>query len=118
MRQIIVDVLQFVEAGDVAPSLQIALSLMGERDLRAICIHLLSWWGRGTLMHSAHPYLLLSSKYPWCQRLSAIVSAIPELRELVEIDEDACRFAGAVTSHECQLINTYVRQHYRPTLRT
>jgi hypothetical protein len=118
MRQIIVDVLEFVNTNAVGPSLRPATSMMDHRDLRVICINLLAWWGRGTLMNSSHPYMPLSSRYPWCQRLAGMVQATPELQELVDLDEHSCRFAPTIARDEWQQINNYVQEHFRPPLRT
>ena len=118
MRQIIDDVLKFVQVGKVGSTLRPALSLMGQLELRVICINLLEWWGRGTLMRSSHPYMPISPSYPWCQRFSAMVQVSPELQEFVELDEYACRFAPGVARDEWQRINDYVREHYHPPLFT
>ena len=118
MRQIIVDILEFVNTNAVGVSLRPAASMMDHRDLRVICINLLAWWGRGTLMRSSHPYMPLSSRYPWCQRLAGMVQATPELQELLDLDEHSCRFAPTIAREEWEQINNYVREHFRPPLMT
>src|SRR5262245_17033060 len=105
MRQIIKDVTQFVQNESIGPTLEPAVSLMDRRELRVIGVKLLEWWGRSTLMRSSHPYMRVSPAYPWCQRFSAMVQKVPELQELVQLEEYACRFAPTVGREEWQEIN-------------
>jgi len=113
---IIDEVLRFVQVGSDGPTLQPALSVMSQQDPRIICIKLLSRWGRGTLMRSTHPHLPLSKSNPWRQRLVMLVSKTPELDKLLELNEDACRFASSISREERQRINDHVRAHYHPPL--
>jgi hypothetical protein len=110
MRQIIKDVIGCLMTGEHTSSLQSACAAWGEREVRFFCINLSSWWGRRTLMQSRHPYLSLSPAYPWYPQFRAFVESIPELRELVRFDDDACYFSDSVTDEERRAINDYAQE--------
>lgn len=118
MRQIIKDVIDYVETGQKASSLQSACAEWGDLDVRLFCIRLSSWWARSTLMRSRHPYLSLSSAYPWHPKFRAFVESIPELRELVHFRDGACHFSDSVTIEDRSAINEYARENHRPRLCT
>ncbi len=116
MRQIVDDVLGLVRTGKVGPILRAVTPLITDLELRLICMNLIAWWGRSELMNSAHPVMSLPPEYPWCQRFRTLVEAVPELAELVEVDDQVCRFSASVTAEERQQINRYILDHYRPPL--
>jgi hypothetical protein len=116
MRQIVEDVLGLVRTGKVGPILRAVTPLMTELELRLICINLLAWWGNSTLMQSAHPVMSLPPEYPWCQKFRTLVEAVPELAELLEVDDQASHFSASVTADEREQITRYIHDHYRPPL--
>lgn len=117
MRQVIKDVIGYVMMGQQSSSLQSACAEWGQRDVRLFCVSLSSWWARRTLMQSRHPNLSLSA-CPWHPQFRAFVESIPELRDLIRFDDDACHFSDSVTASERRAINDYAQEHYRPPVFT
>ena len=116
MRQVVVDVIDYLKTGTSGPTLRVASERFGAPDLRFFCIQLAGWWGRGTLMVSRHPYIPMGERHPWHARFREFVAAVPELSELVQFDDRGCHFAPGVPREEWQAINEYVRANYKPTL--
>jgi len=114
MRQIVRDIIAFTTSEMMGPSLQGAQSIMDTRDLRELCLKLLSWWGRPTLMASDHPEMAVSMDYLWCQRLARMIQVTPELQDLVELTDRSCCFAEPVSIGERQRINDFVKENYVP----
>ena len=114
MRQIVRDTIEFIKSSSIGPSLRGAESIMDTRDLRELCLKLLAWWGRAKLLQSDHPELAFSMEYPWCQRLARMIQVTPELQDLVELTDRACRFAAPVSREEWQRINDFVKENYQP----
>jgi hypothetical protein len=118
MRQIIKDIIEYVETGQRTESLQSACAEWSDLDVRLFCIKLSSWWARSTLMQSRHPYLSLSPACPWHPQFRAFVESIPELHELVRFHDGACHFSDTVAIEERSVINDYAKENYRPPLFT
>ena len=116
MRQIVKDVIACVMTGKCSGTLQVQPSEFGVREIRRFCISLSSWWSRPASAQSRHPNLPMSPAYPWHPRFRAYVKTVPELRELLDFDDIACRFSAAVTPDEQYAINEYAREHYRPLM--
>ncbi|HUR45130.1 MAG TPA: hypothetical protein VMZ27_04560 [Candidatus Saccharimonadales bacterium] len=114
MRQIVRDIIAFTKSETMGLSLLGAQSIMEARDLRELCVKLLGWWGRPTLMASDHPEMAISMDYLWCQRLARMIQVTPELQDLVELTERSCRFAAPVSIGERQRINDFVKENYTP----
>ena len=116
MRQIVKDVIDCVLVGKCSLSLRVQPSEFGEREIRRFCISLSAWWSRPDRTQRLRPNLSMSPAYPWHPRFRAFVETVPELRELLDFDDIACRFSAAVTLDEQHAIIGYAREHYRPLM--
>ncbi|KAF0180032.1 MAG: Uncharacterized protein FD161_1045 [Limisphaerales bacterium] len=79
-----------------------------------MCIQLASWWNRGTLMNSRHPYIWFKEPAKIFEELTEFVAAVPALNEFLRCDKDGCYFRDEVTREEMKAINDYAMEHYRP----
>lgn len=116
MRQIVKDVINCVLVGKAGVTLQAPHSEFDEREIRRFCISLSSWWSRPDRTQRLQPNLSMSPGYPWHPRFRAFVKTVPELRELLDFDDIACRFSAGVTLDERYAINEYAREHYKPLM--
>ena len=114
MRNIVEEVVEYLQTGVPGPTLAEAEHEYGKLDLRLFCINLASWWGRGTLMKSRHPYMQIQAGVPWHERFRIFVASVSELRELVQFKDDGCHFSEAIPREEWQAINDFVRANYKP----
>jgi hypothetical protein len=116
MRDVVREVVAYVEKGVVGGTLQSASREFVALELRLFCIKLCSWWRRSTLIESGNSYLSLHEEFPWQIRFREFVAAVPELSELVCCDHESCRFAPAIAREEREAINEFTQANYCPPL--
>lgn len=114
MRQVIRDIVAYVEGGGVGATLLPGQGFLDPKQLRFVCLSLCGWWGRGTLLRSRHPYLTFAPSM--AAEFRRFFEAVPELNGLITCDNACIRFAEGVTRDEWQMINSFVREHHRPQL--
>ncbi len=116
MRNIVKEVIDFVEKGRVGAALRGMHTKFGKIELRLFCINLASWWARSTLMQSHHPYLPLHPTSPGYVPFCEFVMDVAELNDLVVVNGDRCEFRDSVSREEWNSINEYARLNYKPRL--
>ncbi len=116
MNPIVPDIVRFVESGEVAATLEASLQRIGEHDLRKVCLKLVGWWRRRLVLAAERSCIELTARYRWCIDLRMLVETVPGLNDLLQIEEDVCRFRDGVDRDEITAMHAYVRDHHKPTL--
>ena len=112
---IVSELTEYASSGHVGSELSKA-SFGSHPSDRVVCIKLLSWWRRGTLLRSSWPYIELQRAHPWCERLITLVAAHPSFGKVIVVDGDTCKFAPHLSRDDWKVINEFVREHYRPVI--
>lgn len=120
MRQIIVQMVRYIEQEGETPLLNPAEEKWGNKDLRLLVIKIVGWLksvARSPL--GRHRPLSLDSQYSWRQPLLEFIVDTPELSELFEPDPTGRKldFRDNIPLEERMEIQRYIDEHYRPPVR-
>jgi hypothetical protein len=117
MRQIVQEVVAYIDWGKAGEGLREAELRFGADELRYFCMRLAGWW-YGELL-SDPPWqlstsLLIGSDHAWQQAFRMFIQSVPGLTELVKCDPIGLHFAESISQEERLAIQAWVREHHRP----
>lgn len=117
MKPVIIELVQYVEQQTIGAILEQAVARIGSVDMRILSIKLLSWM-RERLLTTKHRCLRGKKGYVWCQNFILLLSALPDFGELFCGDGNQFDFRQDVSLEEQNEILQYVKDHYKPKVRT
>lgn len=116
MREIVDEVVRYVEDRVASARLADAEKSLGRPELRVACMNLLGWLKRQANLKIQRPLLL--PKYEWANTLRRLVTETPELAEVFAVEPEQITFRAEIPLEERMEIEEFVHSRYNPRLRT
>ncbi len=117
MNNLIIQLADFVETGQIDEVLVSAHSALARRDLRVIAVNILTWLKVESKNKSQRP-LQLNLEYTWCKNLVRLVQQDSDFSQIFVVENNELRFANNINPIERRNIQDYANEHYKPRLMT
>ena len=117
MNKLIIQLADFVAAGQIGELLVSAHSAMGTRDLGVIAVKMLVWLKAESKNKSQRP-LQLDLEYPWCKNLVRLIQQDSGFSQLFVVEHNELHFSNNVDPVQRDNIRDYANEHYKPRLMT